>query len=514
MKINNIFLFSLLLVLLSSCEEPKVVVFEDDIFIPLPREIVTDSSSFEISPNTVISFNESSLSAYALELNDILIEFVELDLEIEERAGVKRGHIHFSLDTMLSNQLEGAYELMISHDNVQILAGNKAGLYYGLKSLKQLLLYQSGRQSVEEEHFLLPAGRIIDEPQFEYRGMMLDISRHFFPADSIKLLMDWMSDYKMNVLHLHLSDDQGWRIHIDKWPELTATGAQTEVGGTPGGFLSKKDFVGLVQYAAAKHITIVPEIDMPGHTNAALASYAFLNCDNKKRDLYTGTRVGFSTFCTRKEAVYSFLDDVIGEIASLSPGPYFHIGGDESDVTSKEDYLYFLERVASIVASKDKVLMGWDDIAVGDLIEGSVMQVWHSKENAKLAVDKGMKLVLSPAEYAYLDMKYDKTTELGLDWASLIEVDRSYDWNPESYVSNVEDHILGLECPLWTETVEDMEDLEFLVFPRLLSYAELAWTKSDKRDWAKYRQRLASQQAYFLSNSINYYPSPKVDWKK
>jgi hexosaminidase len=318
----------------------------------------------------------------------------------------------------------------------------------------------------------------------------------------------------MNVLHLHLSDDQGWRLEIKKWPKLTEIGGSTEVGGGEGGFFTQEQYIELVNYASERYITIVPEIDMPGHTNAALASYAELNCDNKVTELYTGTEVGFSTFCTQKEIVYEFIDDVIREIAQLTPGPYIHIGGDESHSTEKEDYIEFVERVQDIVSAHNKQLIGWDEITTTNLKPNSVAQFWASAENAQEAAKQGVKVLMSPANRAYLDMKYDSSTILGQNWAGNIEVDKGYDWNPESLVPGVtKENILGIESPLWTETVTNMEEMEYLVFPRLLGYAEIGWSPAEVRNWEDYKLRLSHHAERFEAMGLNYYASELIDWQ-
>ncbi len=204
-------------------------------------------------------------------------------------------------------------------------------------------------------------------PKYGYRGAMLDVARHFFTVDEVKKYIDLLAMYKINKLHLHLSDDQGWRIEIKSWPNLTNYGGSTEVGGGPGGFYTQEEYIELVSYAQERFITIIPEIDLPGHTNAALASYPELNCNGKSPDLYTGTEVGFSTLCANKEITFQFLDDVIREISEITPGPYFHIGGDESHVTKEEDYITFINRSQDMVLKYGKKVMGWDEIQNADL---------------------------------------------------------------------------------------------------------------------------------------------------
>jgi hexosaminidase len=334
-------------------------------------------------------------------------------------------------------------------------------------------------------------------------------------VEFVKKFIDTMAMHKFNTLQLHLTDDQGWRIEIKSWPKLTEIGGSTQVGGGKGGFYTQEQYSDLVKYAADRFITIVPEIDMPGHTNAALASYPELNCNGKATELYTGTEVGFSTFCTKKDITYKFIDDVVREISELTPGPWFHMGGDESHATKKEDYIPFVNKVQDIVISHNKQVIGWDEISLGTIRPNSSAQFWANAENAKNAVSQGAKLIMSPAAKAYLDMQYDKSTKLGLHWAAYIEVDSAYNWDPANLVPGItKDNILGVESPLWTETITNLDEIEYMVFPRLPGYAEIGWTDPSQRNWDEYKERLANHGPRFSALGIDYYPSSLVPWKE
>ena len=313
---------------------------------------------------------------------------------------------------------------------------------------------------------------------------------------------------------MHLSDDQGWRIEIKSWPKLTEIGGSTEVGGEAGGFFTQEDYKEIVAYAAKHYMTIIPEIDMPGHTNAASVSYPFLNGNGKTPKLYEGTRVGFSTFDTGKDTVYAFIDDVVREISAITPGPYFHIGGDESHVTKKKDFIYFVEKVEKIVQKYDKIMIGWDEIASANIDSTSISQYWSNGKNAEKAIKKGMKVILSPAKKAYLDMQYDTLSKLGLHWAAYIPVDSAYVWTPEEYEGIPMENILGVEAPLWSETISNIDELEYLAFPRVIGYSELSWSIKENRDWENFKVRLANQAPYLDRMDVKYYASPLIDWKK
>ncbi|WP_214411707.1 beta-N-acetylhexosaminidase [Sphaerisporangium fuscum] len=410
------------------------------------------------------------------------------------------------------------YQLDVTASAVVIRARTGAGLFNGVQTLRQLLPPRIESATVGPGPWTVPGGRIVDHPRFGYRGAMLDVARHFHPAGTVKRYIDRIALYKINYLHLHLSDDQGWRIALDARPRLAAYGGSTQVGGGSGGYYTKAEYQDLVAYAAQRYVTIVPEIDMPGHTNAALASYAELNCDGVAPPLYTGTDVGFSSLCTSKESTYTFVKDVLTELAAITPGPYLHIGGDEAHATSPAQYAAFVNRVQPMVAGAGKTVMGWHQIgaAAVDHSPGRVAQYWGtttSDSQVSTAVSRGAKVVLSPANRAYLDMKYTSSTTLGQDWAGYVEVRTAYDWNPGSYLRGVPSSaVLGVEAPLWTETIVTEDDIEYMAFPRLPAIAELGWSPWSTHGWDAFRRRLAAQGPRWDVMGIGFYRSPQVPW--
>ena len=317
--------------------------------------------------------------------------------------------------------------------------------------------------------------------------------------------------YKLNVLHLHLSDDQGWRIEIKSWPNLTAHGGSTEVGGGTGGFYTQEEYKDIVEYAKERFITIIPEIDMPGHTNAALASYSELNKSGEVTELYTGIKVGFSSLDTSKEITYQFVGDVVRELSEMTPGPYIHIGGDESHETEMEDYIPFINRVQDIVLANGKQMIGWDEIAHADIKANTIVQFWARPKNAQKAVEKKAKIILSPSNKTYLDMKYDSITKLGLNWAGYVNIDSAYNWNPSTFITGIsKSDILGIESPLWTETITNMEELEYMVFPRIIGHAEIGWTLDSLRDLDDYKFRLKKHLDRLKIKGIYYYSLDRI----
>jgi len=411
------------------------------------------------------------------------------------------------------------YRLRVDRSAVRVTAATPEGLFRGVTTLRQLLPAKADATKRQAGPWRVAGTAIADSPRYGYRGAMLDVSRHFFSVAEVKRYIDLISLYKLNKLHLHLSDDQGWRIQVDSWPRLTTYGGSLEVNGTPGGSYSKAEFAEIVRYAADHYLTVVPEIDTPGHTNAALASYAELNCDGVAPPLYTGTEVGFSSLCVGKAITYDFLDDVFGEVAEQSPGDVIHLGGDEAHSTPHSDYLTFVPKAAALVTKQNKRVMGWQEIAETPLPTGSIAQYWgtddpRSQELARMAAAQGATVVMSPANRAYLDMKYDDSTPYGQDWAGLVDVRTAYDWNPSTLVPDLpENAVAGVEAPIWTETLDDLDKLEYMAFPRLPGVAELGWSQASALDWNTYKDRLGAQGSRWDVLSVNFYRAPEINWR-
>ncbi|MFW5754892.1 MAG: beta-N-acetylhexosaminidase [Marinilabiliaceae bacterium] len=520
MKLNFSLLVSGWVFLLISCgEQHPPTDMTDHSLIPKPVSIAATNGTFVLDDDVTIYFDagNSDMKKNAEYLASLLRPATSFDLEVQETKSTPGdGSIYLTtaakVDTTLGPE---SYEMEITKDMVRIASTAPAGVFFGIQTMRQLLPAEIESEGAGKEEWYLPTGKIRDWPEYSYRGAMLDVSRHFFDVETVKKVIDYLALYKMNMLHLHLSDDQGWRIEIESWPKLAEHGGSTEVDGGEGGYYTKEDYKEIVQYAADHHITVVPEIDMPGHTNAALASYAELNCDGQTTDLYTGTKVGFSTLCTDKEVVYEFVDDVVREISEITPGPYFHIGGDESHVTEDDDYVKFIDRAREIVRSHGKKVIGWDEIAHADVNEQDIVQFWAREDNALEGNRKGAKVLMSPSKHAYLDIKYDSTTVLGLDWAGLTEVDDAYNWDPVKLVDGIEKvDIVGIEAPLWSETVTNLEEIEFMMFPRLAGHAEIGWTAAEQRLWSDYKNRLGRQKERLEALGINYYESPLVPWQE
>lgn len=515
-----------------SCAEKATPLSENSI-IPKPLTVTDEGGSFALTSETklVAVGNAEDINPVVAIFQSMVKPSTGFDLQTAESG--ESNVIIFEIESA-SQKSEGEYAIVIDENKIKLSASSAEGLFNGIQTLRQLMPASVEGTALTTDKIQIASGQIQDKPEYAYRGFMLDVARHFFPVEDVKHVIDLVSKYKINYLHLHLSDDQGWRIEIKSWPLLTQIGGKTEVGGGEGGFYTQEQYKEIVAYAKSKYITVVPEIDMPGHTNSALAAYGQLNpgitvpeqgavpfdraelgVDGMATPLYTGIEVGFSTLDTDKEVTYQFIDDVIRELVEMTPGPYIHIGGDESLVTELEDYIPFMEKAQAIVTKYGKKSLGWDEIAHAKLEPGAVAQYWAKAENAVLAINQGNQVLVSPATKTYLDMQYDSTTQLGLHWAAYIELDDAYNWDPTELDSAVKKaNILGVEAPLWSETITNREEIEFMMFPRLAAIAEVAWTKKDLRNWDSFSQRLKKHTARWDAMGLNYYKSPKLVWEE
>jgi len=524
-SVNRFFIPILIITTTIACQqkvEKEIIFPHTDLTqantIPKPLEVTATHSAFSLNNSTVIytSKDVSDFENIGNFLSKKIKEKIDLDIAVNiEQTKISGNNIYIKQLESTEPNVNEAYQLYISRDSVVISAVTSEGAFRGVQTLRQLIPEASNDTLAAYKMWLISTGQIIDKPNFEYRGFMLDVARHFFSVEEVKKQIDILAYYKINILHLHLSDDQGWRIEIKSWPKLTEIGSVSEVGGGKGGFYTQEDYKELVAYASERYITIIPEIDMPGHTNAASFSYPELNGNGKKLKQYTGTEVGFSTFDANKDIVYKFIDDVVREIAAMTPGPYFHIGGDESHVTKKKDYIHFINKVEKIVQKHGKRMIGWDEITQASIGSTTIAQHWQTEENAVKAANNGSKVILSPGKKAYLDMQYDTLSKYGLHWAAYIPVDTAYQWIPETYIKGVsKESILGIEAPLWSETISNNDELEYLAYPRLIGYAELGWSTKENLNWKNYRKRLSNQQQFLDRMNIKYYPTKLIDWKK
>ncbi len=448
------------------------------------------------------------------------------------------------------------YQLVTTASNATIVAPTAHGLYNGVQTLRQLLPPWINSATVAAGPWTMPAVTITDYPRYPYRGIMLDIGRHYESPAAAEQLIAQVAAYKVNVFHLHLSDDQGFRLAIAGFPRLTSIGAAGSVGTggrtkDPGGFWTQAQYRAVVADAAAHFITLVPEVDSPGHDNAIImseygdagnhalpASPHGINCGQSDPPRWDYTEdVGYSALCPASPDTWAIMTAIIGQLTALTPGPYYDLGGDEvpASLLSPARYARFVNTEAGIVGQHGKTVMGWADIAGPGTTPppGSVAEYWQpaagdspGTETGREAVAKGMKVVMAPADHAYLDQKYvvnshgSVPASLGMNWACAAgcDVSSAYNWDPGSLVTGVTDrNVIGVEGDMWGETVANISDADYMVFPRLLALAEVAWSPSAQRtaSGAAYRdflRRLATQGARLQAARVNFYPSAQVAW--
>ena len=475
--------------------------------LPLPAVVDAGDGRFTLDATSTVTWSGGG-EAEAELLAEALRPATGFDLPVS--AG-EDGDIVLLVDATLDLPAEG-YRIDVDDTCVRIAAADAAGVYYGTQTLRQLLPSAIFYASTLTGGWDIPGVHVEDAPRFGWRGFMFDVARHFFDRAEVERQIDLMALHKLNRLHLHLTDDQGWRIEIQSWPLLTAIGGSTEVGGGDGGYYTQEDYAAIVTYAAARHIVVVPEIDFPGHSNAALASYGELNADGVPLDLYTGSGVISTPLWLEGVATWDFVEDVWGEVAAITPGGWVHVGADEAIDTDPDDYAVFVPWLQGVVGDAGKTMVGWDEIGDVELAPPFLNQLWFDPSRTVVSVDQGGTMIASPAEHTYLDMVHDTDATFGQTWAGPTSVEDAYDWDP--VIAGVDEaDVEGVEAALWTELIDSNAKLDFMVWPRLVAIAEVAWTADDARDWEDFRGRLGAHGERLSALGVGYYASPEVDWE-
>ncbi len=418
------------------------------------------------------------------------------------------GHWSISLSQEEGHATEW-YRLHVQEDAIEIAASADEGFFRAFSTLVQL-----GDVTADGAHF--PAVLIEDEPRYPWRGLSLDVARSFYPVPEVLEVIDLLVRYRMNVLHLHLTDDQGWRLEIPNRPLLTEVSGKTAVDGGRAGHYSLRDLAQIISYADKWGVTVVPEIDVPGHTNAATHAYAGMSRTGELTDSYTGIEVGRSGIYPSPETA-AFLADVF-EVATAIPGPFVHLGGDEADEVARADYDSLVRSAAQIIRESGKTAVAWQEAATAGLPAGSIIQYWDPRQELTpivQAAGSGISVLMSPANRAYLDMKYDESTAAGQDWAGYISLENAYDWDPEDeMVGLLPGSIVGVEACIWTERIHSFEELTSMLLPRLAALAEVAWTAQSKRHLGQFAHRLSSESKWWESKEIGWFQHPGVDWNR
>ncbi|MDF2806272.1 MAG: hypothetical protein K0S43_1218 [Cellulosimicrobium sp.] len=405
------------------------------------------------------------------------------------------------------------YSLVVDDGGVTATAAEPVGLLHAVQTLRQLVeAPRSGDDPARVSHVV-----VHDAPRYPWRGLSVDVARTFFGLDALRAVIDVAAAYKLNVLHLHLTDDQGWRIESPSRPELAKLSSGSDTSGGKGGHLSLADFRALQDHAAERFVRVVPEIDVPGHINAATHVYGDLMPDGVATDAYSGIEVGFSRLTLDLPATEPFLRDVFTDLAHATDGEHVHLGGDEVLKMEPAEYARFVELCERLILEAGKKPVAWQEAAKAPLRPGTIVQYWdtHPMDLTYLvdAAKAGARIILSPANRVYLDMKYTADFGLGQEWAGLVEVRDSYDWEPEEVVPGLPvDTIEGVEAAVWTERIPTRDALFTMLLPRLSAVAEVGWSAPERKDWDDYRRRVAREAHAWRRAGIAFHESAQVDW--
>lgn len=486
-----------------SAQEPEV---EKPAIIPQPAEIEWKDNFFTLQERTVVCFN-SGAEASAAWLQRLLSNTYTQSYEMRgENCNGFNLNINPELEETLGKE---GYNLEITASTVSLEAATEAGLFYAIQTLRQMFPAEIENEKISEE-IKLPQVSITDTPRFEWRGSMLDIARSFFGPDYIKKHLDRMSFYKLNRLHLHLTDDQGWRIEIKQKPKLTELGSKGAVKGGRSGYLTQEEYKEIQEYAAARNIVIVPEIDMPGHIYSALMAYPELNCEDFSNieprmatppELFHEYKVGWSKLCLDKPEIYDFVATVLGEMAEITTGDYLHIGGDEIE---DERYKEFVVKADSIVQGLGKTTVGWEEVTQAAVDSSFISQRWNGKTKSVVKTP----VIESICSSFYYDHANVPGQEMTNNWCKEDGVSLK-----DAYTFKVENpNTIGVEAPVWTEMVLSNEAADDRFWPRTIAMAEVGWTKEKKKDYKNFLKRLGDQGLRLDLMDVNYFRSPEVDW--
>lgn len=479
--------------------------------IPLPLKMTWGEGNYKLPKENTICYTQGG--EIASEWLEKLLANAGVNVNSTQSNDGTCGNWKIVKDANLQERLgEEGYLLDIDEAGVSLKAATDAGLFYAVQTLRQFFPPAVEQNNLNDVPVKLQYASIEDKPEYSWRGTMVDVARSFFDLDYLKRHVDRMALYKMNRLHLHLTDDQGWRIEIKSKPKLTEVASKGSVEGGRSGFLTQEEYKELQDYALARNIIVVPEIDMPGHIYSALLAYPELNCpenaniDPKKAlppDLFTGHDVGWSRFCLENPATYNFVSEVVGELAGITKGPWIHMGGDEI-----EDPLYkeFVVKADSIVHHYDKIPIGWEEVTQTKVSPDFISQEWNGKTES---VMKDVKVIESICANFYLDHGNTPDQENTASWCTDgITVEEVYNF------SSSNPHVIGVEAPVWSEQVHTDEAMDDRFWPRAAAVAEVGWTPSEKRQYSEFKNRLAKHGPRLSEMGIHFFNSPGINWEK
>lgn len=512
------FLFLLISIQFSFSQNSKI--------IPEPVSVTSLPGYFTFSPTTYFQANDFKSYTDAYAAKDLFIDYYNLPIKTATKQIGDLSGIVLQYDSTLQLP-DGGYILKISQNAISITGKNEGGVFYGLMSMLQLVENPSAKT------YQIPCMEIIDYPRFDYRGMHLDCARHFFSIDFIKKYIDYLALYKFNTFHWHLTDDQGWRIEIKQYPKLTEVGAWRDgsmVGHYReqkydsiryGGFYSQVEIKQIVKYAAARNITIIPEIEMPGHSVAALAAYPEYGCIDTTISVEKGWGEFPDIFCPTEET-FTFLENVLTEVMALFPSTYIHIGGDEvNKIRWKESAYcqkliadsnlvnvtglqsYFIRRIDKFVNSKGKKIIGWDEILEGGIAPNATIMSWRGEDGGIAAAQQKHYAIMTPQKYCYFDYYQGDPTSEPIAIGGYTPLNAVYQYEPIPAILNAEEqkYILGAQANLWTEYISTPEQVEYMLIPRLLALSEVLWTQKENKNYKNFVDRLLVH--FDLLNKIN-----------
>ncbi|WP_062070798.1 family 20 glycosylhydrolase [Demequina sediminicola] len=482
--------------------------------IPQPESVTTPAGASPIHVDGLVLIAGPTATEHrvALQASTLLSADAGVTVPVAEapEPGAPAVILHLDASAGSTDGHADGYEVNTTTRPMSVRAASAAGLFHGVQTLRQLLTRDADRGVLIEQAV------VVDAPRYSWRGLTLDIARNFFPLDILEDVIDVLAAYKFNVLHLHLTDDQGWRIESPSRPELAKFSSDTSNSGKAEGYLTLADFRQLQDYAAERCISVIPEIDMPGHTNAATAIYGELRPDGQPTEKYEGMEVGFSQLTFDLPATAPFIRDVLGDLAGITDAPYLHVGGDEALTLGKQEYAKFITLLEEAVAETGKKVIMWQEAAAAPTQPGTVLQYWDTRADTApfvAAAQRGSRFIMSPGNHAYLDMKYTADYERGQDWAGLVELRDSYEWDPATLIEGVPgDQVDGVEAAIWTETLSTREQLFDMLLPRLTAVAEVAWTAPERKDWEDYRTRVAAAADGWRRQGLTFHETPQVDW--
>jgi hexosaminidase len=520
--------------------------------IPAPRKMEAGSGNFEISKRFRI-FSDPTCRPVADQLAGQLRRVTGFPVPVESAdVGTSSGHLTLTTHDAASDLGAEGYTLHVTPDHVIIRGKEASGVFYGVQTFMQLLPPEAyGPNLSRGVKWQLPSIKIEDRPEYRWRGMLLDVARHFSNKEEVKKVLDTLAVHKANTFHWHLTDDQGWRLQIKKYPNLTDVGAwrsgigfgldpreSTAYGkdGRYGGFYTQEDIKEVLAYARERHITIVPEIEMPGHATAALSAHPQLSCSGQPHSTDVPAGVHSGVYCAGKEETFAFLEDVLTEVIALFPSKYIHIGGDEvpkgnwkncsrcqarmkAEGLKDEHELqsYFVRRIEKLINSKQRNLVGWSEIREGGLARNAVVMDWIG--GALEAAGAGHDVIMTPTTHCYLD--YYQSAVQALEPRAIggyIPLEKVYSFNPTpaELDRNRHHHILGVQGNVWTEYIASLQHVEYMALPRLAALMEVAWSPKHTRDYDDFRQRLETQYRRYAAMGVNFRRDSKLKvggWK-